>query len=72
LGAKGASYNGKLIPQTNPKETIDVSGAGDTFTAAFILNYYKHKNVDKAITEANIISAIVVSKRGVATHSSWL
>jgi len=72
LGAKGATYNGKLIPQTNPKETIDVSGAGDTFTAAFILNYYKHKDVDKAITEANIISAIVVSKRGVVTHSSWL
>ena len=56
----------------NPKETIDVSGAGDTFTAAFILNYYKYKDVTKAITEANVISAIVVSKRGVATHSSWL
>ena len=72
LGAKGASYKGELIKQTNPKETIDVSGAGDTFTAAFILNYYKHKDVTKAITEANTISAIVVSKRGVATHSSWL
>jgi len=72
LGAKGASYKGELIPQMNPKETIDVSGAGDTFTAAFILNYYKYKDATKAITEANIISAIVVSKRGVVTHSSWL
>jgi D-beta-D-heptose 7-phosphate kinase/D-beta-D-heptose 1-phosphate adenosyltransferase len=67
LGAKGASYKGKLIPQTNPQETIDVSGAGDTFTATFILNYFKHQDVDQAITEANLKAGIVVTKRGVVT-----
>ena len=65
LGAKGASYNGKLIPQQNPKETIDVSGAGDTFTAAFILNYFNYKNVENAITFANVTAGQVVTKRGV-------
>ena len=67
LGAKGALYNKELIPQINPQETIDVSGAGDTFTAAFILNYYKHKDVVQAITWANLMAGIVVTKRGVVT-----
>jgi bifunctional ADP-heptose synthase (sugar kinase/adenylyltransferase) len=67
LGAKGASYKGKLIPQTNPQETIDVSGAGDTFTATFILNYFKSKNIEDAIIQANIASGKVVTKRGVVT-----
>jgi D-beta-D-heptose 7-phosphate kinase/D-beta-D-heptose 1-phosphate adenosyltransferase len=67
LGAKGASYKGKLIPQTNPQETIDVSGAGDTFTATFILNYFNHQDVDQAIIEANLKAGIVVTKRGVVT-----
>jgi len=67
LGSKGASYNGKLIPQINPQETIDVSGAGDIFTAAFILNYYKHKDIDQAIVWANLMAGAVVSKRGVVT-----
>jgi bifunctional ADP-heptose synthase (sugar kinase/adenylyltransferase) len=67
LGAKGASYKGKLIPQTNPQETIDVSGAGDTFTATFILNYFKHQDVDQAIIEAYLKAGIVVTNRGVVT-----
>lgn len=67
LGSKGALYNGKLIPQINPQETIDVSGAGDTFTATFILNYFKYKNIDQAIVEANLKAGSVVTKRGVVT-----
>lgn len=69
LGAQGASYNGKLIPQKNPKETIDVSGAGDTFTAAFILNYFNYKNIEGAIAFANVTAGKVVSKRGVVVPS---
>jgi D-beta-D-heptose 7-phosphate kinase/D-beta-D-heptose 1-phosphate adenosyltransferase len=67
LGSKGALYNRKLIPQINPQETIDVSGAGDTFTATFILNYFKYKNIDQAIVEANLKAGSVVTKRGVVT-----
>lgn len=67
LGSRGAWYNGKVIPQTNPQQTIDVSGAGDTFTTTFILNYFKFQDVENAIIKANAAAAKVVSKRGVVT-----
>lgn len=67
LGAKGASYDNTLYPSVNPKETIDVSGAGDTFTSAFIIKYFLTKNISESITYANQMSSIVVSKRGVVT-----
>jgi bifunctional ADP-heptose synthase (sugar kinase/adenylyltransferase) len=67
LGSKGASYQGKIIPQNNPQQTIDVSGAGDTFVAAFALDYYSCLNVVEAIDYANQMASNVVSKRGVAT-----
>lgn len=67
LGSRGAQFNGVIFESPNPKETIDVSGAGDTFTASFILKYYETKNIEKSIIFGNEMSAIVVSKRGVAT-----
>ena len=66
LGPKGAMYMGTLYP-TEAKETIDVSGAGDTFLAAFVTKYLQVKDVDISITFANKMSSIVVSKRGVNT-----
>lgn len=66
LGPKGAIYMGSRYP-TEPKETIDVSGAGDTFLAAFVTKYLQTQDVDISITFANKMSAIVVSKRGVNT-----
>jgi sugar/nucleoside kinase (ribokinase family) len=66
LGGKGAKYMGTLYP-TEPKETIDVSGAGDTFLAAFAIKYLQVQDVDVSITFANKMSSIVVSKRGVNT-----
>lgn len=67
LGSKGAQFDGKIYPSPNPKETIDVSGAGDTFTASFILKYFETKNVETSIIFANEMASVVVSKRGVAT-----
>jgi len=66
LGPKGAQYMDKLYPVV-AKETIDVSGAGDTFLAAFVVNYLQTRDVDIAITFANKMSSIVVSKKGVVT-----
>lgn len=66
LGSKGCQFNGILYPSPKPQETIDVSGAGDTFTASFILKYYETKDISLSINYANDISAKVVSKRGVA------
>lgn len=67
LGSGGAMYMGKVFPSSSPKETIDVSGAGDTFTAAFTIEYLKTKDIEKSIISANNYSSIVVSKRGVST-----
>lgn len=67
LGSKGTKFNGAIYPSPNPQETIDVSGAGDTFTASFILKYLETNDIKKSITWANKMSSIVVSKRGVAT-----
>ena len=67
LGSKGCKFKDELFPSPKPQETIDVSGAGDTFTSAFIISFFKTNDVSKSIVFANEMSSIVVSKRGVAT-----
>ena len=67
LGSKGSMYRGKVYSSPNPQETIDVSGAGDTFTAAFALSYATAPSAPNAIKYANVIASKVVSKRGVKT-----
>ena len=67
LGSKGTKFNNEIYPSPNPQETIDVSGAGDTFTASFILRYIESGDIKSSIIFANKMSSIVVSKRGVAT-----
>jgi len=67
LGSKGAKYKNITYPSSNPQQTIDVSGAGDTFTAAFILKYYETKDIITSIGFANAKSSEVVSQRGVVT-----
>ncbi len=66
LGSKGTKFNDEVYPSPNPQETIDVSGAGDTFTSAFILKYLETGDIKTSIIYANEMSSIVVSKRGVA------
>jgi D-beta-D-heptose 7-phosphate kinase/D-beta-D-heptose 1-phosphate adenosyltransferase len=67
LGSKGAKYKDNVYPSPDPKETIDVSGAGDTFASAFTLKYVQTKDIEKSIVFANEMASIVVSKRGVST-----
>lgn len=67
LGSKGAKYNNKHYPSYSPRETIDVSGAGDTFTAAFTYRYLTTNDIDESIEFANNLATRVVSKRGVST-----
>lgn len=69
LGAKGAKLRDELYESPSPQETIDVSGAGDTFTAAFIIKYYQLQDEKAAIKFANRKAAEVVTKRGVAVPS---
>jgi len=67
LGKRGAEYQGEVYESPNPQDTIDVSGAGDTFTAAFIVKYSQIKDISASIKFANEKSSEVVSKRGVVT-----
>jgi ribokinase len=67
LGMKGAMYNNVNYPSPSPKQTIDVSGAGDTFVASFITKIYETDDISDSIKFANEMASIVVSKRGVAT-----
>jgi len=67
LGKKGAFYMNQYFNVKEPKDTIDVSGAGDTFLASFVVKYIETANVIESINFANDMSSIVVSKRGVTT-----
>ena len=66
LGSKGAKHNEIHYHSESPKETIDVSGAGDTFVAAFTKKYLETNDVSISISFANKLSGKVVSKRGVS------
>jgi D-beta-D-heptose 7-phosphate kinase/D-beta-D-heptose 1-phosphate adenosyltransferase len=65
LGPKGAMYMDVIYPSPSPKETIDVSGAGDTFLAGFVTKFLSTNSVSEAIIYANHLSSIVVSRKGV-------
>jgi D-beta-D-heptose 7-phosphate kinase/D-beta-D-heptose 1-phosphate adenosyltransferase len=65
-GERGVDYNGLNYPSPNPQETIDVSGAGDTFTASFALKYFLTEDVVDSIDFANRVCADVVNKKGVS------
>ena len=67
MGADGAMFKNKIYKSPSPAETIDVSGAGDTFVSAFIINYYKTNNIKNSIEYANTMASMVVNKRGVVT-----
>lgn len=67
LGEKGTMYQGRTYPSHSPQNTIDVSGAGDTFMAAFSFKYMEDGDIVSAINFANKCAAEVVIKKGVVT-----
>jgi bifunctional ADP-heptose synthase (sugar kinase/adenylyltransferase) len=65
--SKGCWYNHKDYPIQNPSDVRDVSGAGDTFLAAFAYSYTATKNIDTAIIFAQDCCQKVIRKKGVTT-----
>jgi D-beta-D-heptose 7-phosphate kinase/D-beta-D-heptose 1-phosphate adenosyltransferase len=65
LGERGTMYLDKIYPSPSPQNTIDVSGAGDTFMAAFCFKYMENRDVEESINFANKCAAQVVVKKGV-------
>lgn len=66
LGSEGAMHCGRTYLSRNPINTIDVSGAGDTFTAALAYRYTQTRSMGEAIEFANEMAGLVVSQRGVS------
>lgn len=66
LGSKGAMFLNEVFGSNRPQETIDVSGAGDSFISAFTLMYYKTTDIKVSINFANEVCSDVVSKKGVS------
>jgi D-beta-D-heptose 7-phosphate kinase/D-beta-D-heptose 1-phosphate adenosyltransferase len=64
MGGDGVLYHNRKYQQKENIKTIDVSGAGDTFTAAFGLKILETKDIEESIFFANEMSSLVVKKRG--------
>jgi len=65
-GKDGASFNGVDYNSDNPQQTIDVSGAGDTFMASFVIKLLTTNSVEESIKYANMVCADVVNRKGVS------
>ena len=64
-GDKGCVYRDKVYPPIEALQTIDVSGAGDTFIAGLSIKWYETRDMDKAIDFANRCAHAVIQERGV-------
>ena len=67
LGGDGVLWNNTIYPVPEIVETLDVSGAGDTFLASLVFKFAQNGNIIKAIKYANKQASKVVTKRGTST-----
>ena len=67
MSERGCMYNEKRYAVDNTIEVRDLSGAGDTWMASFVMKYVETSNIDTSIIFANDNATIVVQKRGVTT-----
>ena len=65
LGKNGAAIVDTLYESKHKVDVMDVSGAGDTFLAAFASAVLNDMSLEKSIELANFMSSIAVSHRGV-------
>ena len=65
--SKGCWYKDKDYPIKAPSDIRDVSGAGDTFLAAFALSYTLTQNIETSILLSQNCCQKVIKKKGVAT-----
>ncbi len=78
MGRKGAHHinctNGREqnFPIVEEHPVRDVSGAGDTFLAAFVMEYLVTKDIPKAIKFANKCASLVVTQKGVVPITNKL
>lgn len=68
LGKDGCRYyhmdHGCICTKSAPKETVDTTGAGDTFLGAVVAALSKELEIKDALVFANTASGIAVTRRG--------
>jgi bifunctional ADP-heptose synthase (sugar kinase/adenylyltransferase) len=69
LGKEGCMYQGIRYDAPKKIDTIDISGAGDTFMAAFAIRYVETKDVIESINFAQKCTSVVVQLKGVSVVS---
>lgn len=67
LGSQGCKFRSKVYPVKRKVKVKSLAGAGDTFLAAFVVEYVKNRNINKAINYAQICASKVIQKHGVVT-----
>ena len=67
MSERGCMFDNKRYPVDNTVEVRDLSGAGDTWMASFVVKYLEEYNTVDAIKDANKNATLVVQKRGVST-----
>lgn len=72
LGEKGVLWDNIVHPPSRQAEVSDLSGAGDTFLAAFVHSYLESKNIESSIQFAQDCSLKVVEKKGVVVFKDDL
>ena len=65
-GKYGCEFNEKLF-EVDDVPIKDVSGAGDTFLSALVVEYIKTNDIHKSIRYAQKCTKVVVQKQGVST-----
>jgi len=67
-GKKGAvlNHDEKIFEIQKKHHILDLSGAGDTFLAAFIVKYLENRNMFSSIRFANECASWVVTQKGVS------
>jgi len=65
LGFHGAMWDYMLFPIEEEHPVRDLTGAGDTFLAALVVEYLKGNNMSDAIKFANKCAAWAVTQKGV-------
>ena len=66
MGSGGCLYQDEIFSVGNV-EIKDLSGAGDSFLAAFVFNFLKNNDIYDSITFANECATKVVQQKGVNT-----
>ena len=64
-GKRGCEFNNKIF-RTEEVVIRDVSGAGDTFLAALVVEYVRTNDILKAINFAQVCATVAVQKHGVS------